>query len=178
MRDFIIDEVEKRTYKVNYEFTQHSFNWLLKFLDENRNLLLHDKNRLFRGILNEMDRILRCHSGKLKDIITISLVRALGYVYNYMFFEGSESERKKIFPLLDDVLSILSQEELDYGKINVIFIKILTEWRKYFIKFMDVSIPRRYEIERGILIPESVKEKLSESISKTLEQEIKREKVE
>lgn len=173
IRDHILNDIEKKVYDLNYDFTRSSFKWLLNFLDENKNLLLHDKNLLLNGVLNEMDRILRCHSGRLEDIVTISLIRALEFLYTYQKFEGSEQERKKVLSILDDVITILSKDKIDLKGCLEILKNILTDWRKYFIYFMEVRITRKIEIERPIELPKDVKEKISESISKTLEEEIR-----
>ena len=175
IRDYTIKDFEKSAYKVDYDFTRLTFQWLMQFLDENKELLRHNKNRLLKGVLNEMDRVIRCHLGRIEDVVAISLVRSLEFVYGYIIYEGSDTERDKIYPFLDRVLVLLSAEKIDLNESLNVLNNILLEWRKYFIKFMEVSVTREYTLEKGIELPDDIKEKLSESIFKTLDEEIKRE---
>jgi len=172
VREHLLSDIERKAYGTNLDYTRFTFTWLLEFLNESKDLLLHDKNRLLNGILNEMDRTLRCHSGRLEEIVSFSLLRALTHIYTYQIFEGSIDERKKIFPLLDDVISVLSEDKINLNKCLEILSNILSEWRKYYMRYMEVKIMREISIEKGFELPEDVKEKISESISKTLGEEI------
>lgn len=172
IRDFVMNEEEKAVYSINYDFTANSYNWLIKYLEENKLLLKNKKNRLLDGILNEMDRILKCHSGKLREITIVCLIRALSYIYLYMLYVGTDEERNKIFPLLDRTLDTIKKDKIVYIDASKLLKDILIEWRKYYINYMDVIVGRE-TIQRGIVLPDEVKDKISESISKTLEEEIK-----
>ena len=170
IRRFVLKEIEERVYKDNLDYTEKSFNWLINYLDENRELLKKENNLLFSGIQNEMDRIIRCHSGKLKDIIFLTLIRALDNMYIYMLYVGGE-ELDKIDYYLNKYLHEYKEEELSFENTHILLKEILEEWRKYYIKYMDIAIQRRH-IQRGFKIPVEVEEKLTESIAKTLEEEI------
>ena len=172
IREFSLKSFEYESYSTNVEYTKHAFNWLINFLDENRELLKKDKNRLLKGVLNEMDRIYRCYSGDFNTLIILSLVRALDSLYLYILYE--KEHKDKIYPLLDKVIKYSQNSETDIEAGSEILKDILTEWRYYFIRYMDIAVTRG-NIEGGIMIPENVKGKLSDSISKSLEEEIEDE---
>jgi len=172
IRDYMLNDIDKKVYKIDYNYTQHSYKWLLNFLDENKNFLLNKKNRLLQGVLNEMDRIMRCHSGRLNNIVIISLIKALNFLNIYIQYEDSDKEKEKFLSLVNNVINILSKDKIDFEECLKNLENILIEWRKYFIRFMDIVIVNEMQFEKPIELPEEVKMKISESISKTLGEEI------
>ena len=96
-----------------------------------------------------MNRILKCHSVRLRDVVTYSIIRALEYLDTYVRFEKSEKGREIISSILDNVITILSKDELDLKECLSVLNNILTEWRMYFIRFMEVRIKREEWIGQG-----------------------------
>ena len=53
---------------------------------------LPSKNQLIKGVLNEFDRVFYSHLGTMEDLIVISLVRAIDFLYLYMLFINDKEE--------------------------------------------------------------------------------------
>lgn len=173
VKRFELNDIEVSIYSDNLEYTDLVFKWMIKFLEENMDLLKNDNNQLFSGILNEMDRVMRCHSGKIDHIVYSTLLRVLDNLYIYMLYVG-DPETNKINEYLDRYINEFKTESIDYNSTHKLLKDCLIEWRKYYIRYMDIAIQRR-QIQRGFKLPEEVEEKLTDSISKTLEEEIKEE---
>jgi len=172
------NEYEKESYEENVEFTHFAFRWLLEKLSEDRDVFFHDKNQFMRGILNEMDRIFRVHGGELVDLYALSLVKALQLYSDYMEYfskdERDEIIKKSLFPYIDDIVKTLLEGPVDQKEVTLLLKHIIIDWRLCFIHFMErprlVSI--REEEER-VPITEETKKKISETVAKALEEEVK-----
>jgi len=178
MRKFEMNEFEERNYSRNIEFTRDAFSWLLKHLFENKFLLFDPRNLLFKGILNEMERIFRVHSGDLPEIALISLIKAIDRYYDYVIrahrkpdnrIDG-EAIENKILPYIDRIAKIY-KKDLEIKEVDDILWELVKGWRELFVQYME--LPRtRVTFEKGIELPAELKKKLSESITKTLEKKI------
>jgi len=171
------DEYEKESYKENIEFTHLVFRWLIEKLSEERNMLFNPKNLFLRGILNEMDRIIRVHGVDLVDLYAWSLTKALQLYYNYMDY-FSENERrevveKSVFQYIDDINETMSKSKVAPQEVALLLQRIIADWRMQYIHFMER--PRLVSIERqeGVPITEETKKKISETVAKALEEETK-----
>jgi len=171
------DEYEKQSYKENVEFTRFAFRWLIEKLSEDRNTFFNENNQFMRGILNEMDRILKVHGGALVELYAWSLVKALQFYYGYVDYFGKDKRReiieKSVFPYIDDITKTFLQDEVDSKQVTLLLHRMIVDWRICFIHFMER--PRFVPIEREKRVPitEETKKKISETVSKALEEEVK-----
>jgi hypothetical protein len=178
MRKFEMNEFEERSYSDNVEFTRNTFSWLLKHLNENKHLLFDSRSFLFKGTLNEMERIFRAHSGGLPETALISLIKALDRYYGYVGRAHMKSNRhideeavkSKIFPYIDRIGKSYKQE-LDIKEVDEILWELVKGWRELFIQYMELP-GTRVTFEKGIELPAELKKKLSEGITKALEKKI------
>jgi len=179
IRKFEIDSFEEKSYSDNPEFTKVAFSWLLSYLKTNRNVLFDSNNLLLKGVLNEMNRIFKVHSGALSDTVLISLIEALDRYYDYIRriyvkpnTQSIDEEiiKNNIFSLIDQIEKIYA-EELKIAEADSVLWKLVKGWREFYIQYMELP-PPRFAIEKGIVLPEDLKKKISESITKTLEKEV------
>lgn len=172
-----LDEYEKQSYKENVEFTRFVFRWLIEKLSKDRNTLFNENNQFIRGILNEMDRILNLHGGELVDLYAWSLAKALQLYYGYVDYFGKDERRgvieKSVFPYIDDMAKTLLQDEVDSKEVTLLLQRMIVDWRICFIYFMERPRLVPIEREKKVLITEETKKKISETVSKALEKEVK-----
>lgn len=167
---------EKEKYSQNFEFTSMVFDKLLNMLKKEQNILSLNKNRFLDGINSEMERIFKVHGASLGDFYAMALLGALQLYYQYVDYY--ESLREKIietvvFPYIDSIVGVLEKDTLNPDDINNLLIKILSEWRFSFIRFMERPkfVPIKQDEE--LSISEETKKKISETVTKVLEQEVK-----
>lgn len=171
IRSFTLTDSERDSYKPNFEFTEKAFLWLVNYLDKNRKLLESDKNQFLDGIINEMDRIYRCHSGGKRELRILTTVRALNYLYIYILFSKENGGIEKINSFID-VLKKVNDKAFDITELDTLINNILIEWRHFYIKYTEIMIARP-TLERGFELPDKLRDKLTDSITKTLEADMK-----
>jgi hypothetical protein len=179
-RKFFPSDAEK-IYTDNLSFTRHSFLALIRFMNDKKDILLDPNNLLFKGILNEMERIFRYHSGELSDVLAISVIKALDRLYGYLLValkpDGSVDKEKMeriIFPYVARIENLVyTSDKNQLQDVTRILWSIIKQWREFFIMYMEIAKVKSIGVERAIEISPEIKKKLAESISKTLEKEIK-----
>ena len=175
IRKYQEDEYEKQSYEDDFEFTSMSFDWLLKFAKDEKQLLFNPANRLIPAIANEMDRIIRVHGGGLCETYLASLFKVLTFSSGYLFFNESEKQKNiienTIFPYID-LIATLHSDKIDPDRVTDILANILFDWRISYIKFLERPSFVPVEEQKAEITPETRK-KLSESIEKALEEEVK-----
>jgi len=177
VREHRHDEYEKESYKENIEFTRFAFRWLIKKLNEDRNTLFNENNQFMRGIINEMDRILKVHGGELVDLYALSLAKALQLYYEYVEYFSKDERRKviekSVFPYIDDITKTLLQDAVDPKEVALLLQRMIVDWRICFIHFMERPEFVPIEREKRVPITEETKKKISETVAKALEEEVK-----
>jgi hypothetical protein len=178
IRKFEMDDFEEKSYSDNPGFTKQSYQWLLSYLDSNKNTLFDPHNLLLKGVINEMIRIFRVNSGTVEDIVVIYLLEALDRNYDYIGgFHGRSDARlinkekveKDILPFVDQIVKVYGQGKI--AEADAILWTLVKGWRELFIQYMELPTPG-FALQKGIELPEELKKKLAESITKTMEKEI------
>jgi len=177
IRKFEMNEFEEKNYSDNKDFVKNSFSWLFDYLKTNKKVLLDPKNLLFKGVHYEMDRIFNTHSGNLSEIVLMSLIKALDNYYNYfrriyLKADGCIDEEKvktEIFPLIDQIEKACFPK-LDFSAVNSTLWTLVKGWRCFFIQRMEL-LPLTVKYGKGIEMPDELKKKLSEGMTKILEKE-------
>ena len=181
IRKDILSKSEADEYKEEDEFSKKAAIMLIEHLHSNRELLLKKNNRLISGVANDLSRIVNEHGGK-EAIIVYLVFRALDHYHRYLMYEEGidgkiEDEsifKSKIDGYIDKVYEMASmirdaQIEDLYEYSNRILGKLGSEYRKYFINYLDIP---RIVVEREIEIPEKAKEKIGDIVSKSFEKEL------
>ncbi len=185
LRHFTLTEAEEKAYKDSPVFTHDAFQWLISYLGNNKDTLLHSKNQLLRGINNEMSRLYRCHGGEISELYAISLVTALGRCDDYVKIIARDSaEYEKLtkemtLPLTERLIAVLKSNPPVSQDVNELLWELIKQWRQFFLKYMETrraSIELVSEPEKGIELPEETRKKLTSAITKSLEGELKLKK--
>jgi hypothetical protein len=176
---FTMDATEEKAYgQLNPSFTHEAFRWLISYLDERKDILLHPRNLLLKGILNEMGRIYRSHGAQISETYSMALVTALDWCDEYvMTTSRSDSEceervKKEILPYVERVVTLLREHPSSSDMVNELLWDLVKKWRLYFIEYMErgrVEMEAIPKPEKGIELPEETRKKLTEAITKSLE---------
>jgi hypothetical protein len=180
LRVFLRSDFEKEAYPSDDpEFSHAAFVWLLNYLKQRKTVLLDPRNLLFKGVINEMDRIFKVHGGFQSEIYAISMLKALDRYYDYFRRahspKGTIDENKAksmIFPYVDEITSIVSSRRVNMSKMMGVLWELVSGWRKFFIEYMELGRPG-IAVEKAVELPEEAKRKLTESVTKALEGEVK-----
>ena len=179
VRKFELADWEEKSYSDNTKFTSESFLWLLTYLESHREMLFDPRNFLIKGIINEMTRVYRVHSATLRDIILLCLMIALDRDYDYACkvwdrpdarIIDEKQMKELILPVLDKIVNF-SKHEFKVDEADILLWQLVKAWRELFIQFGEL-LPPGVALEKGIELPEDLKKKLTESLTKTLEKEI------
>lgn len=177
-REYTLNKHEKESYEKDIKFTHFAFSWLLERLDRDRTIFFNDKNQFLRGILNEMDRIFRCHGGELIDLYALSLLKALQLYYDYIdYFFGKDEKHeiieKSLLSYVNEITKALSKDTIDSKEVIHILRRIIVDWRLYFIYFMERPQIVQIREEEKVPITEETKKKISEVVAKAFQEEVK-----
>jgi len=185
IRKFTMDSLEEKAYtSPNQSFTREAFDWLISFLDKHKDILNSPKNLLLKGIINEMNRLYKVHGVQLIDIYSMSLITALSRCNDYIEISArSESDFEKkvkteILPYVEKTVLILRQKPPDIHLVNDLLWTLIRVWREYFIQYMERGLELRVvsEPEKTIELPEETRKKLTETITKSLEKDVRPKK--
>lgn len=175
IRKYQEDEYERESYEDNPEFTCMSFNWLLKLVNMDKQLLFNPANQLIAGIANEMDRIIRVHGGGLRENCLVSLFKALTLYSSYLSYFEKDYRNKtienSILPYID-LITATHMEKVNPDRVTDILAKIVFDWRISYIRFLERPSMVTVEEPKAEITAET-KKKLSESIERALEEEVK-----
>ncbi|MCR3907136.1 MAG: hypothetical protein NUK62_08950 [Tenericutes bacterium] len=170
------NEHEKGNYSQNFEFSNEVFVKLINMLKEEKNILLLAKNKFLEGINSEMERIFKVHGAALVNFYAMALTGALQLYYQYVdYYESLRDQiiETVVFPYVNNIIVILEKDPINPDEVNNLLIKLISEWRFSFIRFMERPkfVPIKQDEE--LLISEDTKKKISETVAKVLEQEVK-----
>jgi hypothetical protein len=179
MRSYEITEWEEKSYSPNTLFTNETFRWLMSYLHSHTSFLFDPANALIKGIINEMNRVCKVHSATLHDLVIRCLMIALDRNYDYAcrFWNGPEMRiinenqiKGIILPAVDNIVA-LSNKEFKIEEADSLLWELVKTWRELFILYGELLSPA-VAGQKGIELPEDLKRKLTESLTKTLEKEM------
>jgi len=185
----IILEIEKEVYIENTKFTKNCFSYLLKLLNENREVIFEISNGLFLNLVNEMTRILVTHSGEIKEFLIYTYLIYLTRLYDEFCIINIENNvlkkepiKEKFFPLMDYITKEFQESSLKISIFNKKLNQIVKDWRIYYlfstrfkshpILIKDKEKPND-EKKPKIELSSEMKKVLVEGITETLEKKLK-----
>ena len=178
LRSFEATEWETKNYSNNVAFTNQSYTWLLEYLQTKRDFLLNPRNFLFKGTIDEMNRIFKAHSADIKDFVFLHLIIALDRNYEYVCriwnrpdvrLIDEDQVKQLIFPTVDKIIE-LRGKPFEIEQIDTLLWELVRTWREQFILYGELLSPA-IALRKGIELPDDLKRKLTDSLTKTLEKE-------
>lgn len=180
IRGYFMTDIEIDSYDENLEFTRKVTIKLLKNLQDNKHILVDEKNVFLAAILNEISRIINVHGGEKQDFIFYFMIKTLGQYYGYLVFSETTRDgilkdedrfKSKIYPYIDKIIEIFSNiEELDLESVTETLAEITIEWRKYILIYWEISKPPKSQKKE---LPEEAKEVLNKALTGVFEGMIK-----
>jgi len=174
---------EKGKYQSNPEFSRSTTEFCLNFLIED----LKEVNFLSitpYGVVNELSRVYITHGANIDDLSLKILITYFGHYFEYikiLMKDVSELLVKKIenefTTLKDQIIEIITlylegKKEFLRESSELLF-NLCLEWRKMFIRFMEIRLPTKKE--RGIKLPKEAKEKIKKIVSEVTQKEVEKE---
>ncbi len=144
--EFIPTDVELSVYKSNPGFTGKTTGVLMRFLAENRVLLLENYNNLLVGILNEENRVINLHGFTKRDLMFYMLIKAFLEYYRYLlaFKIMSEVEvdmiKGKVYDYVDNITSLPLDVEASSKLCNKILGDLGYQTRSFYIENQDPEL--------------------------------------
>jgi len=176
-------------YTKNIKFSEYIANYGLQFLKKeiNEKNINYAITAIFPGVLNEFARVFRSH-GYSKNLLAIELVMEyFTRLFDYLRFIllNSEGDKKiKVEKQIEEFLSLLSKNIEEYmankpeyieSSINLLS-KLCEEWRLMFVRYLELFQRQPKEKKKEIEIPDELKDRMKNIISKGLDSELQGEK--
>lgn len=183
IRDHILSKLEDKIYTKKPEFTRGISLVLIQHFLENKNLLLKQNAQLTKGILNDLARIINEHGATEAEYMTYIVFKAFDQYFDYalyseMSFDGKLNEENlkskidKYIDTIEKISKIYEAKELEdmYAESTALVYDLSIEMRKYVHSYFIIHTQ---VVERKLELPEEAKQKISETISKAFEKEVK-----
>lgn len=177
-RKFEHDVREDEAYyerEIDILHTEASFKWLIDFLISSKEYLLFPSNNLFKGVINEAQRIGNLTGYVKGDILFLALLMSMDWLFDYTksFLKMDtklyqEKVKSAYFETINNLKDIIEDE----GRTTKTVWEYLRKWREAFIVFMEINQDSKSK-EGVIELPPEFRNKLSELMSQTLKRELK-----
>lgn len=173
-----IENNVKDIYGDNPKITENVRHWLVDFFVTDREILYDSKNNFIKGIISEFQRVGLAYGYQVIDTIIFSCLVALDRYYEYFVFQHTtenglidkETVKTTIFPYIDKIKQFSSSSEVDYEEVTHLLWQLIKSWRESFIHYIEL---RRETTPKPIELSKEAKKKLSETVSKALQKEVK-----
>jgi hypothetical protein len=163
--------VERKTYQDNAAFTAQAFRHLVaEFLAESA--IFHQRSLVFKGFLQEADRLVRNHGADRPTLIFLLLIKALDWLNEYLRFSWSlptgqldvDSFKSNLCPILNRVKEWHERSEgPPYTEATTFLCDIILEWRRCFVRYGE---PARQE--QKIDLPPEARKRIGDAIAQAL----------
>jgi hypothetical protein len=183
-RKFFILDVEKKNYLEDPEITRGMINYIFNEMLKTNENLLDENSVILKGFLNELVRLINVYGISQRDVIIFILIRVFDRYFDYAIFSSTSQSKgidkelldKKISPFMDRIRELYNiSDKKEYSALTPIaselICDIIIEWRKYFIKYLEIGRIAQKE-SRKIELSEDSKKKISETIATALQKDI------
>jgi len=173
-------ENERKYYKTELEFTNQIFEKIFKFLFKNLNELTYPTNNMLKGILNEIQRVMKTHGADKTKLYLLSIILMLERIDEYIGMTALDKDEfkrrveKEIIPNVQKIESIVSRindPEVE-GAVNEILWDLIKQWRTDFVKFLEPRSQAQLQSKGKPTITEPVKSELVDELAESLEDEV------
>ncbi|NHI91374.1 MAG: hypothetical protein EAX96_02650 [Candidatus Lokiarchaeota archaeon] len=179
---------EEEKYTGNLNFTDLTIKYYLEFLvDEitNNNIII-SVSAILPGVTDELQRVFKTHGLRNKHFILKYILEYSTRVFDYQrysYYYSSKNEKnialkdiKKLFELIKkNITTFFDSEENKYinDSLDDLFY-LCKEWRFNYTRFLEIS-PVMKKKKKELELPEDMKEKMREIVSKGMEKELDEE---
>lgn len=157
INDFLRDDIDSN-YLKNLPFSLKAFNFLLNYLENNLKYLYILDNRLLRGILTIIIRVIRNHSFSLDGIMVYIFIKSLDSLYQYLYYENLKNDQldvenlKKELSIYVDYIKFLKEKKIDAVNFDKILWEMIKRWREMYILYKDIELLPK-SLKEGMLVP-------------------------
>jgi hypothetical protein len=175
VRKFHFTPAEEKSYSDHKDFTRMVGSWVIERLRSDRNVLLEPKNLFLKGLSNELARCYRMHGAARREIVLLCLLTAIDRFYDYVLVEcegpngslNQDKVKEGVFPYLDQICDVVENEDL--SKTDSLLTQLIINWRLAFVRYMERVRVVRATVEKGVQLPEQMKKKIGEAVTKALD---------
>jgi len=173
-------ENERKYYKTELEFTNQVFDKIFKSLLENPNELTYPTNNLLKGILNEIQRVMKTHGADKTKLYLHSIILMLDRIDEYIGMTALDKDdfkrrvEKETIPNLEKISSIFKRidEPEVVDSVNDLLWDLIKQWRADFIKFLEPRTQIQSQSKSKPSMTEPVKSELVKELAESLEDEV------
>ncbi|MHA1799953.1 MAG: hypothetical protein ACTSVY_16010 [Candidatus Helarchaeota archaeon] len=172
-RELYLLPYEKEEYKENRVFSEKITMFCVNILIEELNHI-DQQSLLPYGVVNEISRVYTTHGSKVDQLILKILVtyygRYLEYIkyilgYSDKIINNIENKFNYIKNELKNVLSLyIEKGSLNRYESSELLYEICSEWRKMFIRYMDIVPFFSKRREEKIDLPDEAKDKIKKMV--------------
>ena len=183
-RKIFLSDIEKKNYHDNPEITKEMIEYMFKEMLKTNNNITDENSVILKGFQNELTRLIHVHGIAPKEVLIFILIRVFDRYFDYALFssltqnKGVDKEQldKTISPFMDrirDFHSISAKEEFSTLTpiASELICDIIIEWRKYFIKYLEIGRITQKE-SRKIELSEETKKKIGETLTTAFQKDI------
>lgn len=181
VRKFLLDDSEFSQYKLQPEFTRYTTRKMINLLDENRDIILSQENRIISGCTNEIGRVINSHGFTDVDLMIYLLLKITLSVYEYRLYEQSitdnTSENEKWIANIINFIKQIDEDGPDrfvdnLTKSNGIIQQLGGDWRLYYVKYRDLF--REVTLKpSNQLLDSDERKSLVDNLTEMIEKEVK-----
>jgi hypothetical protein len=170
---------ERKAYKDNAAFTVQAMSFLSNELFKD-DFVFQENSLIIKGVLQELDRIVRCHGADDSDIILGLLLRVIDWINDYYRQAFSSAQgvvnvelvKSQLSPLLEAVKEWRATKEiLPFTNGSTILCDAILEWRRCFIRYLERG-RLSPEAERRIELPLDTKKRIGDTIAEALQRDV------
>jgi hypothetical protein len=165
---------------------------LIEFLDKNKDMLTVKANNMLDITAIEINRFYSTYGLNDSDVKIRALVIALRLVEDYVRKDAFDQSKLAsnvnviIFPLLDRIVEYSRRiKDIELKVIDDLLWEMIALWRDLFLKFGEPSLyvaqgedRSQKDMKKGeaqITFPPSIRDKLADLLSKTIEDKLRKE---
>jgi hypothetical protein len=178
-----ITDIEQEAYIENDEISILYLDILLDYLRDRKDIVGQQWNIVSKGILNELNRIVKLYGFNTKVFLGWINLRMFDRVIDYQYFisqfdipEDHQKYRDISCEDLCNKIILVKEFEEDRKDQLVTQLTILSEltmlWRNYFLLYMDIPKPGPSIQRREIRLPDDARKKIGDILTKALEKEV------
>ncbi|MCX6651182.1 MAG: hypothetical protein NT131_05965 [Methanomassiliicoccales archaeon] len=141
--------IDGKPYQSRTEFVDYAVKWSFEKIVEWYSLESEPRGDPFKGIVNEINRIIRSHGANSRQLAMCSAVNTISWLSDYIIWSKIKQDNTvdkddvkiEIEKYIQKYTSLFELQETDfYNKIDEYSYVLMKEWRECFIKYYDLYL--------------------------------------